>query len=101
MSSLPVSEKLMVQLELLRPICRRWNRPGGCRQGRHCKFRHDSDDTPDARARRASDLPYCARHVDSEGKVYIVARPPIEEAMKLYWEFLRRLFFFVIIVITY
>ena len=94
MSSLPVSDKLMVQLELLRPICHRWNRPGGCKQGRHCKFRHDSDASPDSRTRAASDLPYCARRVDSEGKVYIVAMPPIEEAMNLYWEFLRSHFFY-------
>ena len=93
MLNLPISEELVVQLELLRPVCHRWRRSGECKQGKKCKFRHDSEYTPDARERQASDLPYCARHVNSEGNVYIVARPPISDALKLYWQQFR--FFFI------
>ena len=91
--ALPLPDEMKQQLELLRPACRRWNRPGGCKHGANCKFRHDTDSEPDRRDRHAADLPHCARHVTSDGKVYIVARPPIAEELQFYWSALRNCFF--------
>ena len=91
--ALPLPDEMKQHLELLRPVCRRWSRPGGCKLGADCRFRHDTDSEPDRRDRHAADLPHCARHVTSGGQVYIVAPLTIAEELQIYWIALRNCVF--------
>ena len=82
-SKLAVPESLKRQLDLFRPLCHRYNTPSGCRHGKDCKMRHDSDWTFDTRDLTEVDFPHTARHVTKNGEVYIVARPPLKDVLDI------------------
>ena len=79
---------MLHELAAFKPQCPDWGTSPGCRRGKRCKFRHCSDDSLDV----LSETPSMSRFVDSQGRVSVVPRPPLTQALTALFQVRRTVF---------